>query len=290
MGDLVVIDANQLNNQEVIEQARGADIILAGSSSMQRFSSEIFENLPKLKFVSLTCVGTDWVDLKAAEQRQIPIATAKGANAESVAEHSWGMMLDLSKRITEADRDMRSKSAYSFSDYPGREVYGKTLGIVGLGAVGKKIARIAAAFDMKILAYDLFPQDVPGVEWVSLEKLCRESDLISISVSLTEVTKGMIGAAQFSQMKNHVILVNVAREPIVEKEALLETFQTGKIGGYGLETPISTKLPPNDPYFSYPQIVITPHTAFNTLESRQRTVDCAIENIQTFMKNLNRPF
>ncbi len=154
LGELVVINAQKMTTSDVIIKASDAEILIAGSSGIERISKEMLQGLKKLKLIVTLTVGVAWVDIEAAKELGIRVCNIKGANAESVAEHAWGMILDLAKRITEFDRGVRNKGDYKFADYTGKEVYGKTIGIIGLGDIGSKVARIAQGFNMKVLGFN----------------------------------------------------------------------------------------------------------------------------------------
>ncbi|MFC1790811.1 2-hydroxyacid dehydrogenase, partial [Patescibacteria group bacterium] len=260
------------------------EILIAGSSGIERISKELLAGLKNLKLITTLTVGMAWVDLEAAKSLKIPVCNIKGANSESVAEHAWGMILDLSKRITEFDRDVRNRGAYRFGDYQGKEVYGKTIGIIGLGDIGKKIARIAGAFKMKVLGTNKSGQKVAGVKLVRMDDLLKESDVVVIAVPLTEETKDLISKREIKLMKKEAILVNPAREPIVNKRAVLKAVKEGKLFGYGVETEIMQPISKSDPYLQYPNVVVTPHNAFNTKDAERKSFEVTIENIKAFLE------
>ncbi|MEO8581766.1 MAG: NAD(P)-dependent oxidoreductase [Patescibacteria group bacterium] len=226
----------------------------------------------------------DWVDLKAAQELGIPISNIKGANSESVAEHTWGMILDLGKRITEFNRDAISKGSYKFGDYRGVEVYGKTIGIVGLGDIGKKVARIAHGFDMRVLGINKSGNSVEGIELVDFPTLLKHSDVIAVCVPYSSETDNIIGKDQIAQMKEGVIVVNPARPEMTNKEAILNGLRSGKIFGFGIETDIMQPIPKDDPYLIHPRIIATPHNAFNTVDAEVKSFDTVIENIRSFLE------
>jgi len=285
MGELVVIDAAQkMTTEEIIARAGDAEVLIAGSSGVEKISREVLIGLKKLKMIATLTVGVAWIDVQTAKERGITVCNIKGANAESVAEHAWGMILDLSKRITEFDRDVRNEGAFEFASYTGREVYGKTIGIIGLGDIGQKVARIARGFDMKVLGFNRSKKNIENVEQVDLQRLLKESDVIVVCVPLTEETTGLISGKEIGQMKDGVILINPAMEKIVDKQSVLEAINNGKIYGFGVETDIMKPIPANDPYLKNPRILVTPHNAFNTEDANIKSYDLVIENIEKFIK------
>ncbi len=284
LGDWEMIDAKNFTNKEVLDAVRDSEILIPGPSGFETgLNAEILKGLKNLKFISLITVGTDWVDLDTAKELDIPVSNVKGANSESVAEHVWGMIIDLSKRITEFNRDVRDKGAYKFTDYKGKELWGKTLGLIGTGDIGKKVARIAEGFNMKVLGVNKHGGNVEGVEIVDLDILLRESDVINISVPLNDETEGMIDKEEIEKMKQDVILVNCAREEIVNKEAVLDAVESGKLFGYGVETAIMKAVPKNDRYWDYPNVLVTIHNAFFTQEASDKELSMALNNIESFL-------
>jgi phosphoglycerate dehydrogenase-like enzyme len=283
LGKLTVLDVQKLTEKEVIDRCGNCELLIIGSSGITKISEKLLKGLKKLKFISLLTVGTDWVDLKSAKKLNIPVANIKGANAESVAEHAWGMIINLAKRISELDRDMREKGEYRFNPYKGKEVFGKTLGIIGLGDIGKKVARIAKAFDMKILGLNKSGKTFNGVNLVNKNTLLKESDVIAVTLPLNNNTENFIDFKEINKMKRGVILVNTSREIIVNEKAVIEGIKQGKIYGYGLETEIMQPVPKKSDLFKYPNIILTAHNGFNTEDADRKSYDLAIENIEKFL-------
>ena len=283
LGELIVINAQKMTADEVISRAGDAEILIAGSSGIEKISRELLSGMKHLKMIATLTVGVAWVDIEAAKELGITICNIKGANAESVAEHAWGLILDIAKRITEFDRDVRNKGAFKFADYVGKEVYGKTIGIIGLGDIGTKVARIASGFDMRILGYNRSQKTIEGIKQVDLETLLKESDVIVTTVPLTEETTDMISEKEVTLMKDGVILINPAMEPITNKEAVLKGLESGKIFGFGIETEIMKPVPTDSPYLKHHRIVVTPHNAFNTEDANTKSYTLAIANVKAFI-------
>lgn len=282
LGDFRITDAQKWSSAEVVKNVPDTEILIAGTSGIGFIDRPILEGLKNLKFISTLTVATNWLDLVSAKELHIPISTIKGANSESVAEHAWGMILDLAKRITEFNRDAISKSAYKFGDYRGVEVYGKTIGIIGLGDIGKKVARIAHGFNMRVLGVNQSQAKIEGIELTSLEDLLKQSDVIVICLPLTDKTNNLIDTEKVSMMKDGVIVVNPARPEITNKEAILNAIGNGKIFGFGIETDIMVPIPQDDPYLTNSRIIATPHNAFNTVDAEVKSFDTVIENIKAF--------
>jgi glycerate dehydrogenase len=284
-GDFKIIEHKSMTTQEVIEKLPDVEILLSAPEGITSISKELLQNLKNLKYVALLTVGTDWIDLKAAKEQKILVSNVKGANSESVAEHIWGMILDLSKRISEFAEDAKYKEAFDFDYYVGKEMFGKTIGIIGLGDIGKRVARIAKGFDMKILGFNKNEISIEGIEMTSMENLLERSDVVTICVPLKKETENLISDKELKLMKNGAILVNCARELIVNKNAVIEAIKSKKLFGYGLETKIMVKISPEDEYFKYPNILLTPHNAFNTVDAENKVFETAIKNIETYLSD-----
>lgn len=281
--DVTAIVASKFSAAEVIEKAPDCEILVAGASGFERISKELIDGLPHLKLISTIGVGTDWIDLKAAKERGVIVSNQKGVNAESVAQQCFGMILDVAKQITQSDRGIRERGEYRYSPYLGKEIYGKTIGIIGLGGIGQKVARIASGFSMEVIGVNKNNKEVPGVTLVSLEELLKRSDVIAVTVPLTPETENLLSEKEFSLMKDGVILVSISREKIINKEAVLKAVDSGKIFGFGLETEIMTPIEKNDPYLTHERIVITPHTGAQTEEADQRCYDLTVDNVNAFL-------
>lgn len=281
MGNLIVVNGLKLSKDQVIEKAFDTDILIVGSSGVEKISDELLNSLPNLKYITTLTVGLAWVDLKACKKHGVIVSNVKGANSESVAEHTWAMILDLSKRVTEFDRDVRNKNAFKFADYVGKEVYGRTIGIIGLGDIGQKVARIAKAFNMEILGVNKSGKRQKNLKLVDFEYLLKNSDVITICAPLTPETKDLISDREVSFMKDGVIVVNCAMEKIVNKEAIFKGLACRKIFGFGIETEISQPVDPS--YLSHSRIVVTPHNAFNTEDANINTYNMAIANVKSFI-------
>jgi len=281
--DSALVVVPKISSQMLAEKAADCELLVASPSGFERVSKEHLDGLPKLKFISTVSVGTDWIDLKAAKDRGIIVSNQKGVNAESVAEHCFAMILDLAKRITEADRGIRERGEFSPSPYMGTEIYGKTLGIIGTGDIGQRVARMATGFSMKVIGVNKSNRAVDGIDLVSLEKLLTESDMIAVTIPLTAETENLLSEKEFSLMKDGVLLVSTSREMIINKEAALKAVHSGKVSGYGFDAEIMVPIKKNDPYLQSERIVITPHTASMTEEADENYSAMTIENIVAFL-------
>jgi phosphoglycerate dehydrogenase-like enzyme len=283
--EVTIINAPKITPKELAEKAGDCEILVASPSGFAMVSKEHIDGLPKLKLITTTSVGTDWVDVKAAKERGVIVCNEKGVNSEAVAEHCFGMALDLAKRITEADRDIRGKGEHRSLPYMfmGLELYGKTIGIIGTGDIGQRVARIAKGFSMKILGVNKSGKEVNGIELVNLEELLKRSDVIAITVPFTKATENLLSEKEFNVIKPGVILVSISREKIINKDAVLNALDSGKVGGYGFDADIMSPITKDDLYLKHPRIIITPHSASMTKEADKGYIDMTVENISAFL-------
>jgi D-3-phosphoglycerate dehydrogenase / 2-oxoglutarate reductase len=233
----------------------------------------LIERTPDLLIVSTNGAGYDTVDVKACTDAGILVLNQSGGNREAVAEHALGMLLTLSKRIMETNHVMRRTHPIDRTAYMGNDVYGKTIGIVGLGHVGSRIAELChGLFAMRVLAYDpyLTAAECEGrhAVKVSLEELLRESDFVSINCPLTAETRGMLGAAQFALMRRNAYFISTARGHIHDETALAEALQNRSIAGAGLDVWATEPPPREHPLLQFDNVLVSPHTAGVTRETR----------------------
>jgi D-3-phosphoglycerate dehydrogenase len=245
---------------------------------------DLLRRAPNLLVVSSNGAGFDPVDVEACTEAGVLVVNQSGGNAHSVAEHALGMLLTLSKRIIEADRALRRDASVNRNALMGTEAQGKTIGIVGLGNVGRRIAQLCnGLFAMKVLAYDpyLSADEIAGrgAEKVELDELLRRSDYVSINCPLTKESRGMIGARQFALMQKHAYFITTARGFIHDEAALLEALREKRIAGAGLDV-WSKEPPPSDhPLLKFDNVLASPHTAGVTTEARINMGKIAAEQL-----------
>ena len=255
--------------------------------STRQMGGEFFRSAPKLRLVQLTSAGYDRVDVEAARKAGVPVSNNGGANAIAVAEHTLMLMLAVLKRVVRFHNDVIAGN-WRAADSPETRVYelaGRTLGIVGLGNIGKKVARRAAAFDMKIQYYDIArlnedQEDALGARFVLFEELLRTSDVLSLHVPLTDGTRRMLGPREFALMKPGAILVNTCRGPVVDEDALHRALTQKQIAGAGLDVFVEEPPAPNHPLFALPNVTLSPHSAGPTWENWTARFRNGFDNIQ----------
>jgi phosphoglycerate dehydrogenase-like enzyme len=253
----------------------------------RQMGGEFFRSAPKLKLVQLLSAGYDRVDVEAARKAGVPVANNGGANAIAVAEHTLMLMLAVLKRVVRFHNDVVAGKwrVGGFDDQRVYELSRRTLGIVGLGNIGKKVARRAAAFDMSVQYYDIArlteaEEDALGVRFVLLPELLRTSDVVSLHVPLDDSTRNMLGAAEFAQMKPGAILINTCRGPVVDEAALCQALQSGQVAAAGLDVLVEEPPAKNHPLFALPNVTLTPHSAGPTWENWTARFRNGFDNVQ----------
>jgi D-3-phosphoglycerate dehydrogenase / 2-oxoglutarate reductase len=246
--------------------------------------TELLGRAPNLLIVSTNGAGYDTVDVRACTERGILVVNQSGGNAEAVAEHVIGMMLCLVKRVGESDRALRAGAIKNRADYIGGEAFGRTIGIVGLGNVGRRVAELAGTlFRMQVLAYDPYLNaDVVrarGASKVELDELMRRSDFVSINCPLTPESRNLIGAREYALMKPTAYFITTARGSIHDEEALEAALRDKKIAGAGLDVWEKEPPPAQHPLMKYDNVMVTPHMAGVTRESRARMGQIAAEQM-----------
>jgi len=247
-------------------------------------NQELLKRAPNLLLVSSNGAGFDPVDVDACTKAGVLVVNQSGGNARSVAEHALGMLLTLSKRIIEADRALRRDRDVNRNALIGTEAQGRTIGIVGIGNVGRRVAELCRGLlSMNVLAYDpyLSKSEIAerGAQKVELDELLRRSDYVSINCPLTKESRGMIGARQFALMQPHAYFITTARGFIHDEDALLEALRAKKIAGAGLDVWSREPPPPEHPLLQFDNVLASPHTAGVTREARENMGRIAAEQI-----------
>jgi D-3-phosphoglycerate dehydrogenase len=247
-------------------------------------TADLLKRAPNLLLVSSNGAGFDPVDVDACTAAGVVVVNQSGGNANSVAEHAVGMLLTLSKRIIEADRALRREANVNRNALMGNEAQGKTIGIVGLGNVGRRIAELCRGLlHMNVLAYDPYlsatEMAARGAEKVELDDLLRRSDFVSISCPLSKDNRGMIGAAQFALMQKHAFFITTARGFIHDEDALADALRNKKIAGAGLDVWAKEPPPPDHPLLQFDNVLASPHTAGVTHEARENMGRIAAQQV-----------
>ncbi len=264
----------------LIERIGAAETVLNIRSS-SRFTARVFAACPRLRLLSVWGTGTDHIDLASAAQHGVTVTNTPGVSARSIAEHALALLFAVARRIPEMD------AATRLGTWPrgrGVELFGKTCGVIGYGAIGRQFARLAAALGMRVVVWTMHPARYADVEFVELDELYRTSDVVSLHLRLSPQTESFVGAAQFGLMKPGAILINTARGAIVHEEALIEALATGGIAGAGLDVFVAEPLPPHHPLTGLGNVVLTPHCAGVTPEALEAGLRMAVDNIWNFFE------
>ena len=280
-------------SDELAARIRDAEFVLTNKI---RIDNDLMVQNPQLKFIGLTATGTDNIDLKAAAHQGIAVCNIRAYCTQSVAEHVFGCLLNLTHNLAAYDGDVKAGAWQQADDFcllshPIVELSGLTLGIVGYGALGRGVAKIAAAFDMNIIvAARPGSSDPIDNGRVTFEELLASADVISLHCPLTDATRGLFGAAEFEKMKSSAILINTARGALVDTAALATALGSGQIAAAAID--VLPKEPPvdGDPLLDYAgrNLLLTPHIAWGTQAARQAAVNELVANIAAFLKGERR--
>jgi D-3-phosphoglycerate dehydrogenase len=271
--DYAGIEAHRIGtptHAELLEMIADYDAIIVRSPT--RVTADVIEAGRRLRFIGRAGVGVDNIDVYAAARRNVVVMNSPGANTVSTAEHTIAVMLAVARHLPRAHGSLVA-GRWERVEFRGMELCGKTLGVIGLGRVGREVARRMAAFEMRVLGADPFVSREAAAaahaELVPLEVLIAESDWITLHVPLAADTAGLIGAAEIARMKDGVVIVNCARGDIVDEHALADALEAGKVAAAGLDV-FAQEPPGRHRLFSHPRSVFTPHIAAATAEAQLR--------------------
>ncbi len=282
-----------LSKAELMERVRGKQVLVCQLT--QRVDAEVLGAGKDLRVVANVAVGFDNIDVKAATARGIAVTNTPGVLDETTADFTWALLLGVARRVVEGDQLARSGQwkGWDLMQLLGTDVHGKTLGIVGLGRIGQRVARRARGFGMRVLYCDAARAAAEverelGVEWAEKERLLREADFVSLHVPLLPETRHWMGAAEFELMKPRAYLINASRGPVVDEAALVEALERKKIAGAALdvfeqEPKIHPKL------LKLPNVLLAPHIASASVETRTRMALLAAENVVVVLRGQRPP-
>lgn len=283
------------DRQTLLDKVAGADGLLClltdpiGGSLMDAAG-------PQLKVISNCAVGVDNIDLAAATSRGIPVGNTPGILTETTADFAFALLMSAARRVVEADRYVHGNKwqTWSLTLLLGQDIAGATLGIIGYGRIGQAVARRATGFGMRILIHDPMykPQPDPtgvAVEVVDLSTLLTESDFISLHTPLTFETRHLIGAEELAQMKPTAILINTARGPVVDPEALFQALAAKKLGGAALDVTEPEPIASDDPLLTLPNVLVSPHIASASHATRGKMAQMAVDNLLAGLRGERLP-
>ncbi len=249
---------------------------------------ELFDAAPGLRIAAVCRGALNHVDLDAATERGVAIVHTPGRNAQAVAEFAVGQMIALARRTREAERSVRegewTEPAEAYIRFQGRELAGATLGVVGLGAIGRAVARIGAAFGMRTLAYDPYAARTEGVEMTALDDLLAASDFVSVHAPETPETAGLLSAERVAAMKPGACFVNMSAPSIADAGALAAALAEGRLAGAALDVHEAHPIPPDSPFLGAPNTLLTPHIGGATRETAARHSAMAVGDLERFAR------
>lgn len=274
----------------IVERCLDAEIVMTNKVPITR---EVMEQLPKLEYINVMATGYNVVDVAAAQERGIIVSNAAGYSTSSVAQHTFALLLELFSKVGTHSAHVREKNGwssqpdFSYSLSPLREVKGKTIGLIGFGAIGSQVATIAQAFGMKVLVHrkDMSKELPESMAYANLEELATKSDVVSLHCPYTGSNGGMIDANFLTQMKPSAVLVNTARGQLIDEVALTTALHEGHIAGAALD--VFSQEPPmaDHALLKAPNLVVTPHQAWASFEARKRLMAIMVDNVRGFLTN-----
>lgn len=293
-------------DKDHLPQNLNAEIVSVFVGSL--VDQSVITALPNLKFLTTRSTGYDHIDIAAAKLKNIPVAYVPAYGENTVAEFAFGLILSLSRKIYLSVDQIRETGSFNLDNLQGFDLKNKTLGVIGTGRIGKHLIRMAKGFEMNIIAYDPFPDQEFGksmnFEYQSFEEVLKQSDIVSIHVPYLKETHHLFNSQTIPLMKKGALLINTARGPIIETQALVKALKENHLGGAGLDVLEKEGVINNELEFLFsgnpeehglktilanhvlidmPNVLVTPHNAFNTKEALQRILDTTLESIQSFI-------
>ncbi len=288
LGELTVYDRTDPRDEAlIISRMAGAELVFTNKTPITRAA---IDACPRLRFIGILATGYNVVDCAYAREKGIPVSNVPAYGTASVSQFSIALLLELCHHIGHHDRAVHEGrwercADWCFWDYPLIELDGKTMGIIGFGRIGQAEGRIARALGMRVLAHDLHPTDAGRelADYVDLDTLYARADVISLHCNLTPENIGMICAASIEKMKDGVLIVNNARGPLINEADLAAALESGKVAGAALDVVSTEPIRGDNPLLHAKNCILTPHISWAPIESRQRIMDCTVENAKAFL-------
>ena len=288
LGQLTVYDRTAYGESPLIAQRIGdAEVIVTNKTPI---SQQTLEQCPNLKLIAVLATGYNVIDCSAARKKGISVVNVPTYGTASVSQYSIALLLEICHHIGHHDQSVHAgnwanNADWCYWDYPLIELEGKTMGIIGFGRIGQAEGRSARALGMRVLAYDLYPSDSGRAigEYVDLDTLYRQSDVISLHCNLTPENTRMINKDSIAKMKDGVILINNARGQLIDEQDVADALNSGKLAAAGLDVVYTEPIREDNPLLKAKNCIITPHISWAPKESRQRIMDVTAENIRAFL-------
>lgn len=289
LGELTVYDRTPVNDEaEIIRRIGDAEVVFTNKTPISR---TVIDACPNMKFISMLATGYNVVDYVYAKEKGIPVTNVPSYGTAAVGQFAIAMLLEICHHVAHHDETVHQGKweqciDWCYWDYPLIELDGKTIGIIGFGRIGQQTGKIAKALGMKVLAYDSYPTDAGRAigEYVDLDTLLSSSDVIALHCPLFPETQGIINKDTIAKMKDGVILLNNSRGPLVVEQDLADALNSGKVYAAGLDVVSTEPIRGDNPLLKAKNCIITPHISWAPKESRQRIMDCAVENVKAYLQ------
>lgn len=287
LGQVTIYDRTP--QDQVVERIGNASIVLTNKTEI---TEAVLSRCPKIRYIGVLATGYNVLDIEAIRRRDIVVTNVATYGTEAVSQYTMALLLELCHHVGEHSRSVKSgqwaaSREFCYWNYPLIELAGKTLGIVGFGKIGQGVAKIARAFGMKIVTYNrsvIGPEALgEDIRQVDLKTLLAQSDVISLHCPLTPETQGLINAEAIKQMKSGVLLLNDSRGGLIVEEDLRQALMEGKIAGAAVDVASTEPIHPDNPLLDAPNIIITPHIAWASKESRERLLQIAVDNVKAYL-------
>lgn len=273
------------NETQTIERIGNADIVLLNKVPITK---TVLDACTNMKLICCLATGYNVVDTDAAKEKGIPVCNVPAYSTQSVTQFTIGLLLELCHRIGHHDRQVHEGvwercPNFCFWDTPQMELAGKTMGIIGFGQIGQSVGAVAEALGMRVIAYSRSRRPGVNTEYVDLDTLFAQSDVISLHCPLFPETTGLINADAIAKMKDGAILLNTARGPVIDEQAVADALKSGKLRGAAMDVVSSEPIDSDNPLLTAPNCIITPHMAWAPIEARQRILDITVQSIQGYL-------
>ena len=263
----------------LVERCQGADCVVL---SNMKFGRDIIEKCPELKMICVAFTGVDLVDIEYCKEKNIRVCNCAGYSTVAVADLVFGFVIDLARNVLTCNEVVRKGGTKQ--GLVGFELEGKKFGVIGAGAIGQRVLKIAQAFGCETYAYNRSPKEIPGVQFVTMEELLKTCDIISVHVPQTKETIGLIGEEQFDMMKDTALFINTARGPIVDSEALAKALNEGQIAGAAVDVfEVEPPVAADHVLFGAKNLIATPHVAFASQQAFEKRAVIVAENIKCWI-------
>ena len=263
----------------LIQRSQGADCVVLSNF---KYGREVISRCPDLKMICVAFTGVDHVDVEYCRERGIAVCNCAGYSTVAVADLGFGFIIDLARNVIPCDKVVRQGGTKA--GLVGYELEGKKLGVVGAGAIGRRVIRIAQAFGCQVYAYSRTKKEIEGVSFVSLDELLETCDIVSLHVPLNDSTRGLIGEEQLKKMKNSAVLINTARGPVVDSQALAKALKEGVIAGAAVDVfEMEPPVPADHVLFGAPNLIVTPHVAFASQQAFEKRAVIVCGNIKKWL-------